>query len=159
VCPLPSTGSVSFGPAAWRAAHDIDRQQREQSHELAKSVLATVLIGVGRALLDERRDIREDWHAIFAPLIAHGVPVAAAAAAAKEEAREVGADPAPAVTTGTPGVPASGAKCAICLERPIDCVLLECGHQATCVTCAQGIRPACPICRAPISRVVRTFVA
>jgi hypothetical protein len=69
------------------------------------------------------------------------------------------------------GAPEAGAQCTICLDKKIDCVLLECGHQCACFVCAstlQGgpadsVRPRraaglCPICRSPISRVVRTYV-
>lgn len=46
--------------------------------------------------------------------------------------------------------------CKICMEREIDCVLLECGHYLTCVTCGRKLAE-CPICRQNITRCVRTF--
>ena len=47
--------------------------------------------------------------------------------------------------------------CKICLERPMDCVFLECGHMATCSQCAARCEE-CPICRAPISKRVHVFL-
>jgi len=47
-------------------------------------------------------------------------------------------------------------QCIICYDSRIDCVLLECGHLAVCVTCSKNLRE-CPICRRLISRVVQTF--
>lgn len=46
--------------------------------------------------------------------------------------------------------------CKICMEREIDCVLLECGHYLACVACARKLAD-CPICRQNITRCVRTF--
>lgn len=48
--------------------------------------------------------------------------------------------------------------CKICMDAPLDCVLLECGHMATCVECGKQLAE-CPICRQYVTRVVRTFKA
>jgi len=49
------------------------------------------------------------------------------------------------VTTAT-----SSDHCALCCERPMDCVLTPCGHQICCNECAQQIQ-TCPICKAKCS--------
>jgi hypothetical protein len=46
--------------------------------------------------------------------------------------------------------------CKICMEAPIDCVLLECGHLISCVACGKRLSE-CPLCRQYIVRAVRTF--
>lgn len=46
--------------------------------------------------------------------------------------------------------------CKICMEREINCVLLECGHMLSCVTCGRKLAE-CPICRQNVTRCVRTF--
>ncbi|KAJ8368763.1 hypothetical protein SKAU_G00087910 [Synaphobranchus kaupii] len=38
--------------------------------------------------------------------------------------------------------------CKICMDSPIDCVLLECGHMVTCTKCGKRMSE-CPICRQP----------
>lgn len=48
--------------------------------------------------------------------------------------------------------------CKICMDAPLDCVLLECGHIATCINCGKQLNE-CPICRQYVIRVVRTFKA
>uniref|UniRef100_T1IJZ4 protein-ribulosamine 3-kinase n=1 Tax=Strigamia maritima TaxID=126957 RepID=T1IJZ4_STRMM len=48
--------------------------------------------------------------------------------------------------------------CKICMDAPIDCVLLECGHMLSCTKCGQ-VLSECPICRQFIVRVVHTFRA
>ncbi|XP_034478058.1 uncharacterized protein LOC117784432 [Drosophila innubila] len=48
--------------------------------------------------------------------------------------------------------------CKICMDAPIECVFLECGHMATCTNCGK-VLPECPICRQYIVRVVRFFRA
>ncbi|XP_048508634.1 E3 ubiquitin-protein ligase rififylin isoform X2 [Athalia rosae] len=48
--------------------------------------------------------------------------------------------------------------CKICMDAPVECVMLECGHMATCTTCGKQLSE-CPICRQYVVRVVRTFRA
>lgn len=48
--------------------------------------------------------------------------------------------------------------CKICMDAPIECVILECGHMATCILCGK-VLTECPICRQFIIRVVRFFRA
>ncbi len=51
-----------------------------------------------------------------------------------------------------------GKLCKICFVSAIDCVLLNCGHLCCCLECSKALR-ACPMCRSPIERVVKTFVS
>lgn len=44
------------------------------------------------------------------------------------------------------------------MDAPLECVLLECGHMATCIDCGKKLNE-CPICRQYVTRVVRTFKA
>ena len=46
--------------------------------------------------------------------------------------------------------------CNICMSNPIDCLILECGHMSTCITCAK-LLSKCPICREQIARLVKAF--
>lgn len=46
--------------------------------------------------------------------------------------------------------------CKICMEKVIDCVLLECGHMISCVACGKRLAE-CPICRQYVVRAVRIF--
>ncbi|XP_011494711.1 PREDICTED: E3 ubiquitin-protein ligase RNF34 [Ceratosolen solmsi marchali] len=50
------------------------------------------------------------------------------------------------------------ALCKICLDAPIECVILECGHMACCINCGKQMTE-CPICRQYVVRVVRFFKA
>jgi len=50
------------------------------------------------------------------------------------------------------------AMCKICMDSPIDCVMLECGHMCTCTNCGKQMAE-CPICRQYVVRVVKTFKA
>ncbi|CAO1301579.1 unnamed protein product [Diamesa serratosioi] len=54
-----------------------------------------------------------------------------------------------------------GADCTICYENQIDSVLYTCGHMALCYPCAMkhwsGGNGVCPLCRAPIRDVIRTY--
>lgn len=53
---------------------------------------------------------------------------------------------------------AANELCKICMDAPLECVVLECGHMATCTRCAK-VLSECPICRQYIVRVVRFFRA
>ncbi|KAK7877473.1 hypothetical protein WMY93_031813 [Mugilogobius chulae] len=46
--------------------------------------------------------------------------------------------------------------CRICMDSPIDCVLLECGHMITCTQCGKRMSE-CPICRQYVVRAVHVF--
>ncbi|NXD11586.1 RFFL ligase, partial [Nothocercus nigrocapillus] len=46
--------------------------------------------------------------------------------------------------------------CKICMDSPIDCVLLECGHMVTCTKCGKRMSE-CPICRQYVIRAVHVF--
>lgn len=60
--------------------------------------------------------------------------------------------PAPAGTTGR--------ECIICLEKPMNTVLLECGHAQFCQECAEKVvaeHQPCPVCRESVTRCKRIF--
>ena len=46
--------------------------------------------------------------------------------------------------------------CQICMDSPIDCVLLECGHMVTCTKCGKRLNQ-CPICRQYVIGAVHVF--
>jgi hypothetical protein len=54
--------------------------------------------------------------------------------------------------------------CIVCMDQPVNAVLVPCGHMATCFACGQALmtpspsrEAGCLICRAPISFVMRVF--
>uniref|UniRef100_A0A8B9K3G5 RING-type E3 ubiquitin transferase n=1 Tax=Astyanax mexicanus TaxID=7994 RepID=A0A8B9K3G5_ASTMX len=57
--------------------------------------------------------------------------------------------------TGT-GIGQEENLCKICMDSPIDCVLLECGHMVTCSKCGKRMSE-CPICRQYVVRAVHVF--
>eukprot|EP00291_Cryptomonas_curvata_P026865 CAMPEP_0172175416 /NCGR_PEP_ID=MMETSP1050-20130122/14214_1 /TAXON_ID=233186 /ORGANISM="Cryptomonas curvata, Strain CCAP979/52" /LENGTH=268 /DNA_ID=CAMNT_0012847513 /DNA_START=18 /DNA_END=821 /DNA_ORIENTATION=+ len=51
-----------------------------------------------------------------------------------------------------------GSTCIVCMERPSDAVLLECGHSGLCVECATALwdqARRCPLCRQSFAAVMR----
>ncbi|XP_021418879.1 E3 ubiquitin-protein ligase rififylin isoform X2 [Oncorhynchus mykiss] len=56
--------------------------------------------------------------------------------------------------SGTPGQEEN--LCKICMDSPIDCVLLECGHMVTCTKCGKRMNE-CPVCRQYVVRAVHVF--
>ncbi|KAI3442266.1 uncharacterized protein J3R85_001373, partial [Psidium guajava] len=56
-------------------------------------------------------------------------------------------------------IPRKG-NCCICYEKQVDSLLYRCGHMCACLKCAHELQWSsgkCPICRAPIVDVVRTY--
>lgn len=59
--------------------------------------------------------------------------------------------------------PPPSKDCPICFERPINCVLYQCGHMCTCYEC--GVKQwktqsrTCPICRTVIKDVIKTYMS
>ncbi|KAF6733127.1 Mitochondrial ubiquitin ligase activator of NFKB 1 [Oryzias melastigma] len=53
----------------------------------------------------------------------------------------------------------SPSSCTVCLSRQRSCVFLECGHVCACAECYESLTEPkkCPICRAPIERVVPLY--
>ena len=48
--------------------------------------------------------------------------------------------------------------CQICVDNPTNSVFAPCGHVVCCYTCASRLLyDRCPICRATISQIIRTF--
>ncbi|XP_053697797.1 protein neuralized isoform X2 [Sabethes cyaneus] len=76
-----------------------------------------------------------------------------------------GSSCAATLTTAGNGAPiysSTGVDCTICFEKPIDSVLYMCGHMCMCYDCAikqwRGIGGGhCPLCRAVIRDVIRTY--
>ena len=65
----------------------------------------------------------------------------------------------PASVAGRPNDSADADRaeeCVVCLAAPRECVFLECGHACVCEQCG-GTLANCPICRAPIVRLVRMY--
>lgn len=61
-----------------------------------------------------------------------------------------------ATTSGGVGNYNDNDLCKICMDRLIDCVLVECGHMCSCVKCGK-LLSECPICRQYVVRVIRVF--
>jgi len=57
--------------------------------------------------------------------------------------------------------PAGALLCVVCLSRPREVVLLNCGHICVCGDCAAALPlpKLCPICRQSISRIIPTYVS
>jgi len=54
----------------------------------------------------------------------------------------------------------SGGECIICFDGPKNILLLPCAHIATCKTCTSQLMKTtkvCPVCRARVTQVVRTY--
>ncbi|EDV21627.1 uncharacterized protein TRIADDRAFT_59820 [Trichoplax adhaerens] len=51
-------------------------------------------------------------------------------------------------------------ECAICMDKPRNCVFRPCNHMCSCIDCAKIVKKrsdGCPICRKRITEVLRVF--
>lgn len=56
--------------------------------------------------------------------------------------------------------PSQEGKCIICTESDCDTVFYKCGHMVSCYMCSLNLKNKghnCPVCRAPITDILRTF--
>lgn len=54
----------------------------------------------------------------------------------------------------------TSSECKVCFERESDHAMVPCGHQALCSVCATAHRwEFCPICRAPVSTIIKVYKA
>jgi len=54
---------------------------------------------------------------------------------------------------------ASRGTCVVCTDNISDTVILECGHLCICNTCATLEFENCPMCRGPVSNMMRVYVS
>ena len=48
--------------------------------------------------------------------------------------------------------------CTICLDKPVDSIMIPCGHMAVCAGCSEDLRDKkCPICNKPNIQVFRVY--
>jgi len=65
------------------------------------------------------------------------------------------------IVEGEDELGSEGSTCVVCFERPRDALLMPCGHMYTCMVCTKEwgkqseVGKACPVCRAPVKKVVR----
>lgn len=124
--------------------------------------------------LDIQRSIRQEVSAalhsalnVRLSALQHAQPPSIWAAAAQPPPNPAAPQPAPhppctPPTTARPSPIVSPGHCVICLQAEVDCVLYRCGHMCVDMQCALELRAQslrCPICRAPIADVVRTYSA
>lgn len=54
---------------------------------------------------------------------------------------------------------AAQSDCSICLQRSSDTVMVPCGHLCVCQQCSAQVQQNCPICRAAVTQMVRTYAS
>ncbi|CAM9538208.1 unnamed protein product [Ectocarpus sp. 12 AP-2014] len=63
----------------------------------------------------------------------------------------------PAASSSPSSEEGAGDKCVVCLERPINCTLVPCGHLCCCFDLCAAVVEQCPICRADIQQRIKTY--
>ena len=67
----------------------------------------------------------------------------------------------PLLSTGEPKTTDDAKQCTICCDNEKSAILVPCGHTGYCVPCMRRLvetsKPICPLCRKPITQVMRIF--
>ena len=67
----------------------------------------------------------------------------------------------PLLSTGEPKTTDDAKQCTICCDNEKSAILVPCGHAGYCVPCMRRLvetsEPICPLCREPITQVMRIF--
>ena len=50
----------------------------------------------------------------------------------------------------------SDSTCVICMDAPLEMVLVPCGHMCVCESCSRQII-SCPMCRKTVDNAVKVF--
>lgn len=121
--------------------------------------------------LDIQRAIRQEVSAALAAFISQPqLPPNPHSATASGSDKAVCQIPTLDIALHQSGVSSSGVDskvvesghCVICSEGTIDSVMYHCGHMCTCVACGLELKSKalkCPICRAPITDVIRAYAS
>jgi hypothetical protein len=52
-------------------------------------------------------------------------------------------------------------QCVVCFDAPKDHIIVPCGHQCVCASCAEQLTktrtPMCPVCRGPLRKTMKVF--
>ncbi|GFS56702.1 mitochondrial ubiquitin ligase activator of NFKB 1 [Nephila pilipes] len=49
-------------------------------------------------------------------------------------------------------------KCVVCLENPVEIVVINCGHACLCCNCANYELKSCPMCREKVARLIPVYM-
>jgi predicted metal-dependent hydrolase len=55
-----------------------------------------------------------------------------------------------------PNKPSEESTCVVCMEDPPETVIVDCGHLCLCVKCGNDLK-FCPMCRVPITKIIKVF--
>lgn len=66
----------------------------------------------------------------------------------RQEARKAARE---AVSDNTP-------RCVVCIENPVEIIVLECGHACLCLNCSEERFENCPVCRRQVDRTVPVYI-
>jgi nucleoid-associated protein YgaU len=153
-----------------------------EKHGDRSSELLTALVAEARAMIEQAKSVQAERARAAAEEAAAAAAVEAATKAAAEAERLRLEEEVAAITLrvqsdmillqqvqaqlGSSVVPPSPHReesmCVMCLDAPMDHIIIPCGHQCVCGACAEALKreahPACPLCREPIIITTKVYL-
>lgn len=142
------------------------RSQLTELHQLVRTSF-DLQLDIQRSICQEVSAAMHSALNVRLAALQSGQPPSIWAAAAQPPPNPAAPQPAPhpprsSSNMAGPSPIVSPGHCVICLQAEVDCVLYRCGHMCVDMQCALELRAQslrCPICRAPIADVIRTYSA
>jgi len=138
----------------------VQKERAEQDEPAVQGLAAVVEVMKRDMKENEKRSL-----AATAALQAQLAPLRSTAVSSPAAPPSTAAAPATSVSSATKPLAASTggnvtdtSKCIICFEREREVLFYPCGHISCCQTCGKA-QQQCPVCRAAVKDVVKTFTA
>jgi hypothetical protein len=146
-----------------------------EKHGDRSSELLTALVAEARAMIEKARAVQAERAKAAAEKAAAAAAVEAVAAKAAAADRLRLEEQAAALTlqlqqvqaqlgnsVAPPSPHPEESMCVMCLDAPMDHIIIPCGHQCVCGACAEALKreahPACPLCREPIVITTKVYL-
>jgi len=144
---IPAETGSSRAPRAWACRRCTLLHEGEQARAL--------FCAVCEAPRDSEASVEDSNHASTHPATSSTSPSLASSSSMQYSSITT---PSPLATVLPTSEDNEEGMCIVCLDNQADAAVVPCGHMCGCIACLQGIKDSkCPVCRGPISSIIRIY--